>query len=173
VDALLIACMHRATHKENPYYVDGVAHYSANRLVWLYDIHLLLASLSQEQTNEFLRRSEAKGLCAVCLDGIENARACFGTPVTNELLAALGRPGPLGEAPARYLAASRWRQQWMDFVALGSWFNRARFLGETVLPPAAYLRQKYAHAHGGQGFVGWLYLRRAWQGLTKRLFRSV
>ena len=46
VYALLLACMHRATHKQNPYYVDGVAYYSADRLIWLYDIHLLAKSLS-------------------------------------------------------------------------------------------------------------------------------
>jgi hypothetical protein len=38
VDALLLACMHRATHKQNPYYVDEQAHYGGDRLIWFYDI---------------------------------------------------------------------------------------------------------------------------------------
>ena len=167
-DALLIACMHRATHKENPYYVDGVAHYSGDRLIWLYDIHLLLNALSPAQCDEFIAQADAKGLRAVCLEGIEKARASFHTPVSDNILTALGRKGMI-ESPARYLNGSRWRQQWMDFVALGSPPARLRFVRETVFPPAHYMRQKYPNANNG---VAWLYLQRAVGGLTKRLRRA-
>jgi hypothetical protein len=80
VHALLIACMHRAGHKQAPYFVDGVAHYSGDRLIWLYDIHLLAQALSPAQWNEFLRLARQKGLRAVCLEGIEQTRSRFATP---------------------------------------------------------------------------------------------
>ena len=41
-DALLLACMHRKTHEQDPYYVNGDAHHGDDRLIWLYDIDLLI-----------------------------------------------------------------------------------------------------------------------------------
>ena len=46
VDALLIACMHRATHRHNPYTVNGEDHHDPDRLIWLTDIDLLARRLS-------------------------------------------------------------------------------------------------------------------------------
>jgi hypothetical protein len=166
VHALLLACMHRATHKQNPYYVDGVAYYSGDRLIWLYDIHLLLGGLTPAEIDDFVHLARAKGLRAVCLEGIERAQTCFHTLVPPEMLAGLGAPGP-AEPPARYLSGGLWLQKWMDFQALGSARNRIRYARELLFPPAAYMRQKYSNA--GPGGLGWLYLRRAAGGLSKNL----
>jgi hypothetical protein len=166
VHALLLACMHRATHKQNPYYVDGVAYYSGDRLIWLYDIHLLLGVLTPTEIDDFVRLARAKGLRAVCLEGIERAQACFHTVVPLGLLTELAAPGPV-EPTARYLSGGPWLQKWMDFQALGSARNRIRYAGELLFPPASYMRQKYPNA--GPGGLGWLYLRRAAGGLTKNL----
>jgi hypothetical protein len=61
VDALLLACMHRCGHKQAPYYVDGVAHYSGDRLIWLYDIHLLAVKLTSVEWHQFIDRATRKG----------------------------------------------------------------------------------------------------------------
>lgn len=166
VHALLLACMHRATHKQNPYYVDGVAYYSGDRLIWLYDIHLLLAALTTAEFDDFVRLARTKGLRAVCLEGIEGAQTRFHTSVPPELLAALGAPGPV-EPPARYLNGGLWLQKWMDFQALGNGHNRIRYVRELFFPPADYMRQKYPNAKLNK--LGWLYLRRAAGGLAKNL----
>jgi len=166
VHALLLACMHRATHKQNPYYVDGVAYYSGDRLIWLYDIHLLLGALTPAEIDEFVRLARTKGLRAVCLEGIERAQTSFHTSVPPELLAVLGAPGPV-ELPARYLSGGLWLQKWMDFQALGNRHNRIRYARELLFPPADYMRQKYPNA--GPGGLGWLYVRRAAGGLAKNL----
>lgn len=168
VHALLIACMHRATHKENPYYVDGVAYYGGDRLIWLYDIHLLVEKLSQVQVDDFLKQAKAKGLRAVCLDGIRRAQVCFHTRIPENILASLSAPGPR-EAPSYYLDGGGWRQRWMDFVALGSLRNRAVFLKECAFPSGDYMRSKYAP--DWQGALAWLYLQRGFNGLSKRLWR--
>src|SRR5262249_40588223 len=60
VYALLIACMHRDTHKQNPYYVANLAHYSADRLIWVYDIHLLTQSFSITQWQDLMRLAKDK-----------------------------------------------------------------------------------------------------------------
>ena len=47
--ALVLACMHRLSHRQAPYYADGVAHFDSDRLIWLYDIHLLCHELTEAQ----------------------------------------------------------------------------------------------------------------------------
>lgn len=45
----------RAGHTQSPCIGDGVAHYSGDLLIWLYDIHLLAQAMSPAQWDEFLR----------------------------------------------------------------------------------------------------------------------
>lgn len=168
VDALLLACMHRATHHQAPYYVDGVAYRGGDRLIWLYDIHLLAGGFSQAEWDELIGRAREKGLLAVCRQGIERAQARFHTAIPEEVVAAM-RPQGRPEAAAQYLGGGALRQQWMDFVAIAGTANKMRFLADTAFPPAGYLRQKYPL--GRSDWLPWLYLRRVSGGLLKRLHR--
>jgi hypothetical protein len=166
VHALLLACMHRATHKQNPMYVRGVPHHDPDRLIWLYDIHLLAGTLTAAQWDEFGRLARSKGLRAVCLEGFEHARECFHTAYPEGVTTALASTGNI-EPAARYLDGSRLRQQWMDFNAIAGVGNKLQFLRESVLPPEAYMRHKYPDAW--PGWLPWLYLRRALGGVAKKL----
>jgi hypothetical protein len=168
VPALLLACMHRATHKHNPYYVDGVAYYSGDRLIWLYDIHLLVQGFSQQEWDELVHTAQAKGLCTVCLEGLERARTAFHTMLPESVLVALGRAGQT-EIVARYFESGPLRQQWMDFCAIPGAAQKLRFVTETLFPPPGYMHQKYPEG----GWLLWLYLRRAAGGVLKRLQRAV
>ena len=144
----------------------GIAYYGGDRLIWLYDIHLLLGVLTADEIDEFVRVARVKGLCAVCLEGIERALICFHTAVPPGVLAALHVPGS-AELPARYLNGGPLRQKWMDFQALGSARNRISYARELLFPSARYMRHKYPLA--AQTALGWLYLRRAAGGLSKYL----
>ena len=166
VDALLIACMHRSAHKQIPYYLDGVAYYDGDRLIWLYDIHLLLGKMSSSQLDEFVARATEKGLSSVCLEGIERARGYFHTQVQDEIMLALNHSGPQ-ETVARYLNGSHLLRTWMDFKALGNLYKQLQFLKETVFPPESYMRSKNPDAPFS--FLPWLYLHRAVGGIRKRL----
>lgn len=163
--ALAIACMHRMGHEHHPYFVDGEAHYGGDRLIWLYDIHLLLGSLSPPQHEELAGLAERKGLRAVCLEGIEQARARFHTPVPESTLGAMARPGA-PEPVADYLGGTAWQRRLADFRALGGARAKLGFLAEMVFPPASYMRSKYPDA--GMRWLPWLYLRRAGAGILKR-----
>jgi len=61
VHALLLACMHRGTHRHNPYYVSGEPHTGGDRLIWLYDLHLLAESFGEHDWQSFIARADAKG----------------------------------------------------------------------------------------------------------------
>lgn len=162
VDALLLACMHRSGHKQAPYYVDDVAYYSGDRLIWLYDIHLLAQKLTPDEWHEFMDRATQKGLRAVCLEGLGRAQTRFGTPVARDVIEALGRPGH-PEPSVRYLESSAARRLWLDFCAIDGWQGKLGFMGELLFPPASYMHQKYPDA--GSAGLPWLYLRRATGGM--------
>lgn len=170
VDALLIACMHREVHRRSPYWVEGVAHFSADRLIWLYDLQLLAGALGPAERDELARLAHRKGLAAVCRDGLARAAEVLGTgpaPAgTAELLRAL-EPGGRAETPHAYLHASGLRQQYMNFRALAGLGAKLRFLGELAVPPAAYMRARYGDVR--PAWLPWLYLRRALRGSAGRL----
>ena len=165
VQSLLLACMHRSTHKQNPYYIGGTLHHEADRLIWLYDIHLLAQRFTHDDWNDLASLATQKGLRAVCLEGMSHARACFHTQYPQFVLDALARPGAI-ELPDRYLGGGRWRQQWMDLLAVEGLPNRGRLLRELAFPPADYMRARFGAASGP---LAWLYLRRAVNGVVKRL----
>jgi hypothetical protein len=164
VHALLLACMHRGTHRQNPYYVDHEAHHEPDRLIWLYDIHLLGEGLSAFEWDEFTRLARQKSLCAICLDGIQRARSCFHTRCPEAVMAALA--GTVQhEAPTRYLNGSKLTQQCMDFWALDNWRTRMQFARELFFPSRDYMRGKYPQYPVAP--LPWLYLRRACSGIVK------
>jgi hypothetical protein len=162
--ALLLACLHRLVHRQTPYYVDGVAYYGSNRLIWLYDIHLLAQSFTPVQWNELERSATEKGLCATSLDGIDRAAMCFHTLCPDDVRHALSKTG---EPAALYLDASPLRQFWIDFLATKGVAERLRYAQKLLFPPAAYMRAKYVQA--SLTWLPWLYARRAAAGIIKRL----
>jgi hypothetical protein len=166
VHALLLACMHRVTHKGSPYYTHGVAHYSGNRLIWLYDIHLLARRLDLGQWDTFVRTARAKGLGTVCLDGFEAAASCFNTSIPETARVELARC-PENRKVAAYFKRGSAYQQLTDFRAISGIYNKLRFISQTIFPHADYMRWKYPNAR--LSFLPVLYTRRVLAGLSKRL----
>jgi Uncharacterised nucleotidyltransferase len=164
VDALLLACMHRATHKRNPYFVDGVPYYGADRLIWLYDIHLLAQSFTSAEWRGLAIGATEKGLCATVLDGLQSAARRFSTPCPDDIRDALSRTG---EPVTIYFEAGALRQHIIDFLSIDGHANRLRYVRELVFPPAGYMHAKYSDAD--LEWLPWLYARRAIGGLKNRL----
>lgn len=169
VDALLYACAHRAGHVNTPYYSGDDTFVGGDRLIWLYDVHLLATRMTASEFAEFVGRADTKRLRAICLDALAGTMRCFATPIPATVLGALGAPGPQ-EPSARHLQGRRLNQMTGDFLALDNWPLRFRWFRELGFPPAEYMRQKYPDAK-----LRWLpalYLRRALGGLRKVLSRQ-
>jgi hypothetical protein len=166
VHALLLACMHRGAHRDNPYYVSGVPYCGGDRLIWLYDLHLLAESFTEHEWRSATGLARRKGLRGICLDGLAQARQCFATHIPDPVFAALA-PDDVRESASDYLAAGPWRQQWLDFQALPGIRPKARHLRALLFPPAEYMRNKYADQPGQ--WLPWLYARRACAGAWRRL----
>ena len=84
IDALLLACMHRK----------GNDNHDENRLVWLYDIHLLVTSMTLPELRECIESAVELNIQAVCLDGLREAHRCFNT------LSSLNSLGAMNTAKA-------------------------------------------------------------------------
>jgi hypothetical protein len=137
VDALLLACFHIAQHGE------------WDRLIWLYDVHLLLESLDEAGMDEFLAEARTKRCRAVCAKAVLLAVAHFGTTVDERRLGDLAslRP-PL----ARLREPSAWSVD-PDRRVLNralarlhdahGWRGRIGFARKLVFPSAAHLRAIY------------------------------
>jgi len=170
VHALLLACMHPACHRQCPYFVDGVEYYGGDRLIWLFDIHLLLGELQPSQYEAFLELAERKGLGGVCLEGIEDARARFHSLVPEKVWERLSRLKGTGVA-SRYLSGSVTYQYYLNFLGADGVGNKVRYLGQLLFPPQNHMRVAYSEVR--PNWLPWLYLRRAIIEVFKRFQRTL
>jgi len=168
--ALLLACAHRAQHVLNPYFVDGRAHYSGDRLIWLWDIHLLVGRLDPPGWEAFLRAVEGAGLAAVARRGLEASARLLGTVLPPEAMARLA-DGPADGPVARYLLAGhRAERALADLRAARGTGGRLGYLWGQLFPPEEFMRGRYAdgperpllvlHWRRIRGFLGSLSARR-------------
>lgn len=166
IDALLLACMHRLGHRQAPYYCEGQAHYDSDRLIWLYDIHLLAGSLTPAQWREFLVLAGHKRLAQICLDGLQAARRDLATAVPQYIIEALSRDRTSDSISLQLFDRARWRWELAQFAAVDSLGARWRLLREHCFPGPAYMRAKYPRA--SRGSLPLLYVHRLVTGLAKR-----
>lgn len=165
-DALLHACMHRAHHLHSAIQVHGVPRCGGDRLIWLYDIHLLVGAMSSCELAEFAGLAEQKAVRAICRDALLRARQCFNTEICHELLTALARPGPFEPSAAHLLTGSA-RHLMTELRSLPRWRDRATLLREHLFPSGDYIREKYAAT--GPLWLPVLYLKRVAHGTWKRI----
>jgi hypothetical protein len=168
-DALLLACMHRVHHMHLPFYADGAPGSGGDRLIWLYDIHLLIDSMSFRELIEFARLVEKKAMRAICRDGLLQARHCFGTRIPEEVLLALARKGPTEPSEA-HLRANGIRRLLIELRSLPCLRDRMRLLGEHLFPPPDYMLEKYAVTN--RAWLPMLYLQRGIHGAWKRIYSA-
>jgi len=167
-DTLLYACMHRAGHVNTIYYSGEDVMVGGDRLIWFYDMYLLLRAMSATDLEAFVERATEKQMRAICADALQRTNDCFKTEIPPFVLEGL-RVSGAEEPSARYLAGRRANQVVGDLVAAPDWRFRLRWLREFCFPAADYMHAKYAEAS-----VQWLpilYARRAAEGTRKLLSR--
>lgn len=153
-DAFEIAVAHLAFH-----------HPGDRRLVWLYDLWLLLGALSPADVERVGERLRGRRI-PQRHDPIAAVQRHFPTAAGARMSALLHHDGeerePRGEAPLGRLV--------QDLRALPSWRSRLRLLRGHLLPPRAYMRRTYAP--GSRLPLPVLYLWRVVKGSRNWLFRS-
>ena len=133
VASIAIACLHRLAHHQGP-----------DRLLWVYDLHLLTGSLSRTDWEALRDFACARQIAGLCADGLRAARACLGSELPPDIEAALDEAS-IGEPSRIYLEGQVTKSDVLvsDLKALPTWSGRLRLLREHVLPPAAFIRQRY------------------------------
>jgi hypothetical protein len=121
-DLLLHACIHRIAHGRNT---------ERDRLLWLYDIHLLIEDMGEEDREAFKARALEKRLGTLCADALRVATELFGGTVPPDYLEAL-EERKKQEPTAKLLHASKLRWAWGDMAALGSLREKAAFAKELL-----------------------------------------
>jgi hypothetical protein len=157
VHALLLACVHRLAH-----------HQDGDRLLWLYDIHLLAAGLSPAEHDELVRLAAEKGVARLCVAGLSAAARWCGPVLPEAQLHALAELA--AQEPSEgflHAGARRWHLLRSDLAALDGWRLRLRLLREHLFPPAAYMLRRYGISR--RWVLPLLYVHRALSGATKLL----
>lgn len=159
IHALLHACIHPAMHHRN-----------AERLIWVYDIHLLASRLSRSQLDRFVDLASARGVAAVCAHALAVATTRFGTRVSDHVMATLAGSAP-GEASAAYLQPRRrWHDELISSIRdLSSWRDRLRLLREVMFPDSRYILSAYGFTESYAVLIPVLYLHRLVRGAWKVL----
>lgn len=157
VHALLLACMHRISHK--PWSME-------NRLIWLFDIHLLCTRFTPVQWQEFHRLAIEKHIAHACLDGLNQTRTAFHTAVPGNVLSGLLQ-GSEDEPLDAVMGTSRLSMELANLRSLPSWKARLQMLKEHLLPDSNYMLKKYDTDR--RYLLPYLYLRRSIEGIIKLL----
>ena len=140
VDALLHACIHRASNLQA-----GLG----DRLKWLYDIHLLAGQLSVADWKAFVLRCPQAKTCGIALDALLATAAAFQTALPVGEMAQL-RAGIAGDG-LDHTRLGDWRyMEWKNLRALPDMATRLRWIGSRLLPPTGYLREVYAQRDAGR-----------------------
>ena len=155
VDALLLACIHRVAH-----------HQDSEKLLWLYDIHLLASGMDHPTFERFAALASEKRVRAVSVRGLTLARRWFATDLPGDVMETLAVQGS-AEPTAAFLDGRLSGVDILlsDLAALGGWSARGQLLRQHLFPPAVYMRERYDVS--GSLLLPALYAHRAVRGLWK------
>ena len=158
VHALLFACMHRLSHSTN-----GMA----DRLIWLYDIHLLARSLSSDQWQALVELAIKKRIPAILLMGLQATADKYATEIPRDILNKLEH-APTTEQFAPKTWQTRGHTDLANLRSLDSQRDRIRFIYEHLFPKPDYMYKKYRTRK--KLLLPCLYFLRIMQGVPK-MFR--
>ena len=158
-ESLVLACIHPVMHHRNE-----------ERLLWMYDIHLLAGRLDAAGWTAVVAHATRGRVAAVCLDQLRRAQRLLGTTVPAGVLAQLADAALRPEPSAEYLRPGRaWRHELASNLReLPSWRNRVRLLREVALPRPSYMLESYGVTPGwGAVALPFLYVHRGIRGLAR------
>jgi len=164
-DALLLACAHRAHHAYEPA-DQGEGSLAGDRLIWLYDIHLLAQAMSSADWESFTQLAIDKRLQSICLDSLDLTRQALGTEFPGDVIESLTRTAARDAIPLDALKGSELQRLLATVRAVSGWPRRLALLADYAFPPRAYILAKYDSPHPSH--LPWLYIRRIAEGLRGR-----
>jgi len=165
VNALLLAVVHAHNHRYSPFVYDDKRYFSDERLIWLYDVHLLAGAMSEAEWEQMTSQAKAKDLGCIVRNYLLLSVERLATEVPDKVLSdlALCTPGRIES----YVQASAIRRKWKNFLAQPSWKLRMAYFAQTFFPPVSVMRERYDS--DSTVLLPWFYLRRAVSAIYRRL----
>ena len=161
IHSMLIACMHR---------IANMPEGNANRLIWLYDIHLMSDSFTQDQWGKVVSTSRDKGISSVVLDGLRESHRILYTEIPKETIYQLTLDSTKSEKNLICDGALK-QFLYLDLLALPRWNDRLLLIREHLFPSAGYMRTKYQLRRNW--VLPFLYCYRILNNIKNRAFRRV
>jgi len=155
IASIALGCVHRLAH-----------HQGHDRLIWLYDLKLLTATLTPENWMSLRELACGHRIAGFCLDGLRSARELLGSHLPGDIHDALAAAATTEPSKAYVEGPVTKRDVLLsDLKVLKTWGDRLRLMREHAFPPAAFIRQRYGMS------AGWLlpalYLHRLVTGVSK------
>ena len=160
VHALMLALLHRAGN--NQFMEPGFG----DRLIWLYDFHLLVEAMTDDNRARFARLAEARRVVAIAVDGLRHCADAFRSPRVEALMRELER-SPVATSGAAFLRAGRIGREWLELRAIPTSRDRLTYLANRLVPSADYMRERFPDE--GNRALPLLHARRWLQGIDGRL----
>ncbi|MDX2477662.1 MAG: nucleotidyltransferase family protein [Gammaproteobacteria bacterium] len=121
-DLMIHACIHRIAHGRNT---------ERNRLIWLYDIHLMAEAMGDTGLDLFLVKAKQKSITVLCADALKTCQAIFNTSLPEHFLADL-KTDSKREPSAQLIKASKLRWAWEDLRTLPGVSEKIAFVRELL-----------------------------------------
>ncbi len=153
LDSVLIACVHMLTH-----------HPGEIRLIWLYDLLLLVDSLSQGQQRQLGTALNNEELFAAGNLGLGLAAYYF-PERSSALLKLVTQP----LTPETWHPPRQWQMWQADMATLATTRQRLQYLGQHFFPSRHYMLSRSGQV--STLWLPWLYLQRAGRGVRHLLMR--
>lgn len=160
VHALALALLHRAGN--NQFMEPGFG----DRLIWLYDFHLLVGAMSGDDRARFIRLAESRRIVAIAIDGLQYCADAFRSPPVEALILELER-SPDAQSGAAFLRAGKIGREWLELRAIPTFRDRLTYLANRLVPSADYMRERFPDQ--ANRALPLLHARRWLQGIGGRL----
>ena len=160
VYSLMLACLHRVSH---------IPYGEADRMIWLYDIHLLCDCFTNNDWERFTKLALEKKLAAAMLDGLEKSRTYLNTGVPEKVISELEDRQDVSIVHPRY-HQSKWMYDVNNLQSLPDWKSRLLFLKENLFPSPEYMYVKYRLRQ--PLLLPFLYLFRIVYGIPKLFIKA-
>jgi len=153
IDCILLSCVHRLGHHAND-----------ERLIWLYDIHVLANTLEETDWQKLCLLCKDKQIAAITLDALLICEDLFDTPIPTDSKQTLKVLANRNEASKLVLnrSASELHLFIQDLKSLDSFSLKLKLLKENLLPCADYIRESMNTNSLLKG-----HLKRAFRGIKR------
>jgi hypothetical protein len=170
VHMMLHAAMHRAANFTTVYHAAGESVIEPNRLIWLYDIHLLAKAFTFQDWMRLAEFAEQHAIRQVCWDALQASAGAFQTSIPSDAAKRIGI-SEAKEPSAAYLRTGLANKLLTDIKAQPNLRARWQLAAAYALPARDFIRQKYDHKkvplpalyllHIARGIARLAHLRRA------------